>query len=242
MRKWAFILATFSILISCGKKERQITLKTDTLEIVRLTERTYVHLSYLETESFGKVACNGMIVVDKGEAIVLDTPVDNEVSEELINWLETQDIAIKAVVATHFHDDCVGGLKTFHEQGIPSHAHQKTLALLSEKNGEHPQNGFSGVKELKVGGEKVLLDYVGEGHTRDNIIAYFPNENVMFGGCLIKSMGAGKGNLADANIAEWPQTVSQIKSKYPNTITVVPGHGKSGGSELLDYTIALFRD
>lgn len=242
MRKWAFILAILPILLSCGKKERQIAIKTDTLEILPLTEHTFVHISYLETESFGRVACNGMIVVDKGEAIVLDTPVDNLVSEELINWLEKQNIDIKAVVATHFHDDCVGGLKTFHEKNIPSYAHQKTLALLSEKEGEHPKHGFSGVKELQVGDEKVLLDYVGQGHTSDNIIAYFPSENVMFGGCLVKSIGAGKGNLEDANVAEWSQTVSNIKSKYPNTAIVVPGHGKIGNIDLLDYTMALFRE
>ncbi len=242
MKKSLFILLTCLILLSCGKKERQIALKTDTLEIVPLTEHTYMHVSYLETESFGKVACNGIIVVDDGKAIVLDTPVDNMVSEELINWLESQNIVIEAVVATHFHDDCVGGLKTFHEKSIPSYAHQKTLALLSEKEGKRPQHGFAGFMELQVGDEIVLLDYVGEGHTRDNIIAYFPTENVMFGGCLIKSMGAGKGNLEDANVSEWSQTVTQVKSKYPNTMTVVPGHGKSGNSELLDYTIALFKE
>lgn len=242
MKKTLFILLTCLILFSCGKKERQIALKTDTLEIVPLTEHTFVHISYLETESFGRVACNGMIVVDDGKAIVLDTPVDSLVSEELIKWLESQNIAIEAVVATHFHDDCVGGLNTFHERGIPSYAHQKTLALLSEKEGKRPQHGFAGFMELEVGDEKVLLDYVGEGHTPDNIIAYFPTENVMFGGCLIKSTGAGKGNLEDANVSEWSQTVSRIKSKYPNTAFVVPGHGKSGDSELLDYTIALFRE
>ena len=42
-----------------------------------------------ETESFGKVACNGMIVVDDDEAIVFDTPVNNEVSEELLKWLKS---------------------------------------------------------------------------------------------------------------------------------------------------------
>lgn len=241
MKKWAFILASISILLSCGKKETQIALKTDTLEIVPLTEHAYVHISYLETESFGKVACNGMIVVKGGEAIVLDTPVDDNVSKELMDWLKTQDITIKAIVATHFHDDCVGGLKSFHERGIPSYAHHKTIALLSEQEVE-PQNGFADFMEMGLGSEKLFLDFVGEGHTSDNIIAYFPSENIMFGGCLIKSIGAGKGNLEDANIVDWSQTVSNIKSKYPNASIVVPGHGKTGNGELLDYTIALFRE
>ncbi|MDC6385015.1 subclass B1 metallo-beta-lactamase [Flagellimonas taeanensis] len=242
MKKRAFTLLIVLILFSCGKKEKQIALKTDTLEIVQLTEHIYVHISYLETDSFGKVACNGMIVVDDGEAIVMDTPVDNAVSKELMDWLETQHVSVRTVVATHFHDDCLGGLKTFHEKGIASYAHQRTIALLPEKEGERPQNGFTDLMEIHVGDKKVVLDFVDEGHTQDNIIAYFPHEDVMFGGCLVKSIGASKGFLGDANVAAWSQTVSRIKSKYPNTAMVVPGHGESGDSELLDYTIALFKE
>ncbi len=37
----------------------------------------------------------------------------------------------------------------------------------------------------------------------------------MFGGCLIKEEGAGKGNLAEANVEEWPNTVRKVKMKYP---------------------------
>ncbi|KAB5489433.1 MULTISPECIES: subclass B1 metallo-beta-lactamase [Flagellimonas] len=240
MNKWALPLLIVLMLFSCGKKEGHITLKTDTLEIVQLSEHTYVHISYLETESFGKVACNGMIVLDDGEAIVLDTPVDDAVSKELLGWLETQHVSVKAVVATHFHEDCLGGLRSFHKKGIASYAHQKTIGLLPEKEGERPRNGFTGLTEIGVGNKKVLLDFIGEGHTPDNIIAYFPYEDVMFGGCLVKSVGASKGFLGDANVAEWSRTVSDIKSKYPNTAIVVPGHGESGNSELLDYTIALF--
>ncbi len=63
----------------------------------------------------------------------------------------------------------------------------------------------------------------------------------MFGGCLIKESGAGKGNLEDANTTDWSLTVTKLKEKYPTTKTVIPGHGKSGGTELLDYTIQLFQ-
>ena len=72
-------------------------------------------------------------------------------------------------------------------------------------------------------------------------MAYFPEDNVLFGGCLIKSVGAGKGYLGDANTIAWPGTVHKIKLKYPKTEIVIPGHGKWGGTELLDYTIELFK-
>ncbi|HEV7379538.1 MAG TPA: subclass B1 metallo-beta-lactamase, partial [Dyadobacter sp.] len=103
-----------------------------------------------------------------------------------------------------------------------------------------PQKGFSGLLELPVGREKVIAEFNGEGHTHDNVIGYFPAEKAMFGGCLIKELKAGKGFLGDANENEWPSTVRKVKSKYPDTKIVIPGHGATGDLKLLDYTITLF--
>ncbi|MCB0371502.1 MAG: subclass B1 metallo-beta-lactamase [Muricauda sp.] len=242
MKQSLFPVLALLFLLGCKSEELQLGYETDTLKIVGVTEHTYQHISYLQTDSFGKVACNGMIVMDGKEAIVLDTPVNNTVSEELINWLEKQDIEIKAVVATHFHDDCLGGLKAFHNKQIPSYALDKTIELARKEEATVPKNNFSKTMELEVDTKKLLLDYAGEGHTKDNIIGYFPSERVMFGGCLIKSVGAGKGYLGDANVEEWPKTVTNIKSKYKDMAIVVPGHGNSGNVELLDYTITLFKE
>ena len=83
---------------------------------------------------------------------------------------------------------------------------------------------------------------MGEGHTRDNVVSYFLDEKVLFGGCLIKSLKSGKGNLADANTAEWSNTVKTIKRQFKDVEMVIPGHGKPGGIELLDYTIEMFKE
>lgn len=72
--------------------------------------------------------------------------------------------------------------------------------------------------------------------------SYIPDEHVLFGGCLIKSMGASKGYLGDAVVSEWSATVANIKKAYPDVKIVVPGHGAVGGSELLVYTTSLFED
>ncbi len=94
--------------------------------------------------------------------------------------------------------------------------------------------------ELTVGSKKVITEYLGEGHTKDNVVGYFPAEKVLFGGCLIKAVGAGKGNLEDANTKAWSETVRQVQSKYHEAEIVIPGHGKYGGQELLTYTIEMF--
>lgn len=235
-----FILST--ILLGCkeaaSKKE---VYQSEKLLIIQISAHVYEHISYLETESFGKVPCNGMIVCNKNEAVVFDTPTDNESSSELIDWItSTLKCKIKAIIPTHYHIDNLGGLDKFHSQGIPSYAYQKTIQIATKDGLPVPQQGFDPFLELEVGGEGVYVDFLGEGHTCDNVIGYFPLEDIMFGGCLIKEVGAGKGNLAEANPDEWPETVKRVKAKYPNTKIAVPGHGEYGGMELLDYTITLF--
>ena len=220
----------------------EIVYQSDDLIITRLTAHTYQHTSYLSTDDFGKVDCNGMLVQDEDEVVVFDTPADSASTAELLSWITDElDKNVVAVVATHFHFDCVGGLKEFHKADIPSYAYHKTIAYTTEKGFNVPQQEFADSLILHVGNEKVIARFFGEGHTKDNVIGYFPAENIMFGGCLIKENGAGKGNLEDANVAAWAATATKVKAAYPAVQLVIPGHGKFGSSELLDYTIDLFK-
>ena len=231
------------MLMSCfaSAQDAEKGLHTDNLIIEKVKDHVYRHITYFKSETFGKVPCNGMIVFDKNEAIIFDTTVDDSTSTAVIDWVEANlKCKVKAVIATHFHEDCVAGLNAFHKRGIPSYATNKTIASAKNAKFPVPQKGFDGSLKLKVGKQPVIAEFNGEGHTRDNIIGYFPSEKAMFGGCLIKELNATKGNLADANEKDWPATVTKIKSKYPDVEVVMPGHGSLGGTDLLDYTIQLF--
>ena len=229
------------LMLSFGALGQQKVYTSDRLTITRLSENTFVHTSYLTTNDFGKVECNGLLVRSESEVAVFDTPTDDQSSLELIRWL--QDVLkckIVTIVPTHFHSDCLGGLKAFHAAGIPSMANEKTIELVALNQMSVPQKGFSGKSNLIVGGKEVQLRFFGEGHTRDNIVAYFPTEQVLFGGCLIKELQASKGFLGDANVGAWSATVAKLQQAFPQVKHVVPGHGATGGAELLEYTRNLF--
>lgn len=220
----------------------RIVYQSGVLIITQLTNNVYIHTSFFHSETFGKVPCNGMIVTSQNEAVVFDTPANDTSSAELINWLKHLDYKIKAVVPTHFHQDCVGGLNEFHKHNVPSYANQKTIALAKGRGFNVPQNGFSDSLVIPISNNKVNAAFIGEGHTQDNIVGYFHEDGVLFGGCLIKELNAGKGNLEDANVVEWSNTVKKLKSKYPEVKIVIPGHGMHGDPSLLDYTISLFNN
>ena len=238
------LLFCFLLLLGFQKayaSDPEIIYQSERLVITRLSENAFQHTSFLQTRDFGNVACNGLIVRDGNETIVYDTPTDDAGSYELITWIEDSLHAkVKAVIPTHFHADCLGGLQAFHAHKIPSYAHSKTIALAQEKGYVVPQHAFDDLLVLEVGDQKATARFFGEGHTTDDVVGYFAREHVLFGGCLIKAVGASKGNLEDANTDSWSDTVRKVKAAYPDVQIVVPGHGDPGDSGLLDYTIGLF--
>lgn len=244
--KTIFIMVISTTFLNCTAtkylkfKPKEIY-KTSNLIVTQISENSFTHISYKQTNDFGNVPCNGLIVRDSNEVIIFDTPTNDKSAEELIKWIkETLLCKINAVIPTHFHDDCLGGLKAFDDNNILSYANFKTIELAKENNLVVPKNSFADTLTLKVGNKNVAVKYFGEGHTKDNVVGYFPSENIMFGGCLIKELKAGKGYLGDANVANWSNTVGKVKLAYPNVKFVVPGHGEYGNSNLLDYTIKLF--
>lgn len=215
---------------------------SDSLTITRITENTFIHTSYHQTNDFGNVPCNGLVVRDGKEVIIFDTPTKDGASEELISWLvDTMRCSIKAVVPTHFHHDCLGGLNAFHAHGIPSYANAHTIELATATGAAIPQHGFTDSLVLNAGAEPITTTFFGAGHTQDNVVGYFAKEKVLFGGCLVKELDATKGYLGDADTTAWSATVERVKKEYPEVRIVVPGHGAHGGPELLDYTTQLFK-
>ncbi|MGC4128057.1 MAG: subclass B1 metallo-beta-lactamase [Bergeyella sp.] len=245
--KFLFIALSFLTILNCNSQKKEtfspkIVYKSNDLIITQISENSFAHTSYLQTNDFGNVPCNGLIVRNNNETIIFDTTTGEKSSEELIKWIKgTLHCKVNAIISTHFHNDCLGGLKSFVDNDIPSYAYFKTIELAKENDFPIPKNGFEESLTLKVGNESVIAKFFGEGHTKDNVVGYFPKENVMFGGCLIKELDATKGYLGDSNVKDWSNTVENIRKEFPDVKIVVPGHGEYGDKKLLDYTINLFK-
>ena len=243
VQKFSFVIfLCLFISLNAQSQSDSIIYDSPSLKIKQISESVFIHISYLETQDFGKVACNGMLVIDKKEAVVLETPINDEVSEELIRWIENEKSAeVKAVIVHHFHIDCLGGLNAFHQSNIPSFANALTIKLAAEKDYIKPQKTMEHGHLTTVGDQRLISYYFGPAHTYDNIVTYLESGKTLFGGCMVKASGAKEGNLADADVTEWSNTVEKLRSVIPDARIIVPGHGEAGGPELLDYTIMLFK-
>ena len=240
MKRKRMIFPVLLVMLTCSGVDN-LLYYSKALYVKQVTKKVFKHVSYIDIARNESYPCNGMIVIDKGEAIIFDTPVSETASKELIDWLKTaKGLKIKAVVVNHFHEDCLSGLEAFKKEGIPSYGSNKTKELASASGHPIPDYGFDETIELTVGNILTVTEFHGKGHTEDNMVSYIPSEKVLFGGCLIKAMDVNKGNISDADTSEWPRTVRKVIEAYPKVEYVIPGHGEHGGKELLDYTIELF--
>jgi metallo-beta-lactamase class B len=124
-------------------------------------------------------------------------------------------------------------------------ANQKCLEAYKNQKFKAPDRLFD-IKEglkLTIGGEIVEVYFPGESHSTDNVVVYFHNRKILFGGCMVKSLESrGPGFTKDANMEEWPKSVEKVLKKYKDARIVVPGHGNWGDTKLLKHTIELLEN
>lgn len=77
----------------------------------------------------------------------------------------------------------------------------------------------------------------------DNIVSWIADEQVLFGGCLVKAGGAKTlGYIKEADLVAWPATLAKVKERFPAARLIVPGHGDPGGWELIANTLKLIAE
>src|SRR5579863_8706926 len=80
---------------------------------------------------------------------------------------------------------------------------------------------------------------VGTDHTSGDIVAWVPDEDVMFSGDLIEYHSACY--CGDAYLREWPATLNEIRAFNPRAIA--PGRGDAlNGTSIVREAIAMTRD
>lgn len=96
---------------------------------------------------------------------------------------------------------------------------------------------------FNIGGIKMRVYFAGEGHTPDNIVVWFPQTKVLYGGCLIKSTEATSiGNIADANLKAYPTTLKKLQKEFPNPRYIIPGHQSWENKKSIEHTLELLKN
>lgn len=218
-----------------------ITIDND-LQLRTISENVWIHISHIDLPKWGKVAANGMVVYTDKELVIVDTPWNDFQTQLLISWFENHyEVKDIKVLVTHYHDDNLGGLGWVHNKGIDSYSIKRTQDICKERGLPIPKNTIENNFIFEYHDIPLEIQFLGEGHTVDNISVYLPTEHILFGGCSVKALrNSSLGNTRDANIKSWPITLRNMKNYYSDTKIVIPGHGKEGSITLLDHTLSLF--
>jgi len=160
---------------------------------------------------------------------------------------------IKEVIDTNYNLDRAGGNAYFKSIGAKIISIDLTRDLLQrdwdqmianarQRYPEYPQSPlvlpdttYPGDFELQGGRVKGL--YLGPSHAPDDIFVYFPQEKVLYGGCILKEQ---LGNLALADLTEYPRTLRKLQQLNLGYTTIIAGHWSPiHGPELVDQYLQL---
>lgn len=210
-----FAFITTSISAQADKK----------LLIEHLSGSFYVYTTY-NTYQNSKVRANGVYLVTKKGVVLFDTPWDTTQFQPLLDsiYKKHQQNVVMAF-ATHWHSDKTAGLEYYRKQGIKTYTTSLTDSLSKVNNTKRAE--FLMTKDTIFTYDRYQFEtyYPGEGHTKDNIVIWFPKEKIMLGGCLIKgAKDENLGYLGDGNTNEYANTLLKVQQKYPNPKFIITTH------------------
>lgn len=231
-----------------------------TWTVAAKAEATHVTLSHLRgnvyvvVDDYPLSGENSVVYVGKRFVTVVGATFSPATAKALAAEIaKVTSKPIREVIDTNFNLDRAGGNPYFHSIGAKIVSIDLTRELMAKNWAQQvsgaqsryaeyptvplvlPDTTFRGDFELQGG--RVRAYYLGESHTPDDIFVYFPEEKVLYGGCALKEQ---LGNLAQANLEEYPKTLQKLKALHLGYTTIVAGHwAPIHGPELVDQYLQL---
>jgi metallo-beta-lactamase class B len=208
---------------------------------------------YVVEDSFYDIE-NSLVYVGPDVVTVIGATWTPETAELLAKEIgKVTPKPVTEVVNTNYHPDRAGGNAYWKRSGAQIVSTRMTYDLLEsdwQKVVEWTRGGIPAYPSLplvlptktypgnfELQGGRIKAIYLGPSHTPDDIFVYFPEEKVLYGGCILKEK---IGNLTFANIAEYRRTLHKLKELKLDIRTIVAGHWSPvHGPELIDQYLEL---
>ncbi len=224
------LLLLLSTIIATAQTQEKLTIRP-------LTDNFYVYVTYNEYQG-NRIGANAMyLVTDKG-VVLFDTPWDTTQFQPLLDSIKARhNKEVILCFATHFHEDRTGGLAYYRQKGIATYTTAYTDELSRKRGMKRADNIMMKDTTFTVGENTFSTYYPGRGHAPDNIVIWFEREKILYGGCLVKSTADNTlGNLGDASIADYANTIKNVQRKYRNPKYIITGHNDYSSTRSLQHT------
>ena len=244
--------------VAADTKER--TVLAPDLYLRRIGEGAYVICHV-----FPWLSNSVLVEMEDGTLVMAGTPCTPKATELVLAW-SRQHFGKRKLVAinTGYHVDNLGGNQALLDAGVPVYGSDLTVTLLKERGEQTrqttlklvgatnspaygvyasmrfmPPDHFFPIQDglkLTFGGEVVRVIYPGPTQAPDKVAVYFPARRLLFGSCMVLA-GDRPGNIAEADMKQWPQAIRKLEQFLVDVI--VPGHGERLDAGLLQHTLGL---
>lgn len=210
------------------------------LTISQLTAGLFVYTTF-KSYNGKPMSANSMYVVTDNGVVLFDTPWDTTQFQPLLDSIRFKHgKEVVLCIATHSHADRTGGFDFLKEKGVKTYTSKQTHEISKQNKGMLADFHFEKDTTFTVGQYSFSTYFGGEGHTKDNIVIWFGEQRVLYGGCLVKSVEAEDlGYTGEANLEEWPATIKKIKRKFSRPNYIITGHQDWSGTQSLNHTLTL---
>ncbi|MCP4316094.1 MAG: MBL fold metallo-hydrolase [Hyphomicrobiales bacterium] len=204
---------------------------------------------------------NTGVIIGDDSVMIIDAQATPRLAAKVVEKIRSvTDKPIKYVVLSHYHAVRVLGASAYNaEQIIGS---EKCRAMVAERGQEDwdseferfprlfqghesipgltwPTMTFTHKMTVYLGKRRVDLMHLGRAHTAGDIVAWVPDEGVMFTGDIVEYHSACY--CGDGHFGDWGGTLDAIRAFNPQAIA--PGRGDAlVGDEMVDAAIESTRD
>lgn len=212
------------------------------LDIAQLTGDFYIFTTY-NSYNGALVPANGMYLVTDAGVALFDTPWDTTQFQPLLDSIgQRHGKKVIFCLATHSHEDRTGGLEFYRKHGARTYTSLSTDQISRKKGQKRAEFLLENDTTFQIGKYSFQTCYPGPGHTPDNLVLWFPQESILYGGCFVKSVEATDlGNISEADLKAWPKSIRKVQQKFPQPKYIIPGHQAWSSTRALHHTMQLLR-
>lgn len=204
---------------------------------------------------------NTGVIIGDDSVMIIDAQATPVMAQLVIDRIRgVTDKPIKYVTLSHYHAVRVLGASAYNASEII--ASEKCQAMIYERGQEDwdsefgrfprlfdaadsipgltwPTMTFKNRMTINMGSRRVELMHLGRAHTAGDIVAWVPDEQVMFTGDIVEYHSACY--CGDGHFADWGPTLDAIKAYNP--VAIAPGRGDAlVGDEMVGKAIENTRD
>lgn len=234
------------------------------MPLVNVTPSVYVihGMVALPTNQNKAFINNPGFVVTPSGVVVIDPGSSTGVGEILLDHIRSVTTKpVVAIINTHVHGDHWFGNHAIRNAypDVPIYAHKNAIdRILNGEDQEwlslfmrmaptamagteivRPDHALNGGETLELGGETFHILYPAEkAHTDSDIMIEVPGERTLFLGDVVMNQRTF-GNRPHESLFSGIEDATRIALERPNIKYYVPGHGNTGGREMVENFLSL---